>query len=321
MRRMAPAVTLAIPVRNGERFLEQAIASLRAQTFADFELIIVDNASTDTTPEIAQRIAREDGRVRYLRNATNLGAGGNFNRCVELARGALFKWCAHDDLVDPTYVARCVGALNARPDAVTAYGRLVGIDAQGQQTGYVEAPLDVPEDASAAVRFRALLYRQGLDAAIFGLHRRSVLLASSLHLPYYGSDCALLAELGLIGAFVHVPEAVLFSRDHPSRSVNLASTERLAWQAPVALQANPHEFTSRVGHLLTIAFRHRARAPVVITGPTVLFWAAHPVRLGRMGLELVGAFSPGLRARLRAFGLSALRLFGKADTKRGRQDA
>jgi glycosyltransferase involved in cell wall biosynthesis len=318
---MAPPVTLAIPVYNGERFLDQAIASLRAQTFGAFELLIVDNASTDSTLDIAQRAARDDARIRLVRNATNLGAGGNFNRCVDLARGALFKWCAHDDLIDPTYLARCVAALAAHPEAATAYGRLVGIDAEGQPTGYIEPPLDLPEDAPAARRFRALIYRQGLDAAIFGLHRRSALQASSLHLPYYGSDCALLAELGLIGRFVHMPDAVLFSRDHPGRSVNMASTERLAWQAPVTRQANPHEFSSRVGHLLGIARRHRARAPLAVTGPAVLVWAAHPVRLGRMGLELVGAFSPGLRARLRVLGLRALRPFGGSTGKRGRQDA
>ncbi len=318
---MAPLVSLAIPVRNGERYIEQAIASIRAQTFTDYELIIVDNASTDATPAIANRLVREDARVRYVRNAADIGAGGNFNRCVELAAGELFKWCAHDDLISPTYLERCAEALALHPEAVIAYGRLVGIDEDGKPTGYVEEPLAAPDDASAALRFKLVTYRQGLDAAIFGLHRRSALLSSSLHLPYYGSDCALLSELALMGRFAHVPDAILFSREHPSRSVNLASSERLAWQAPVAEPANAREFTSRVRHLFAIAWRHRARAPVLATGSAVLVWAAHPVRFGRVALEAIGAVSPSLRARLRAVGLAALRRIGGPSKKRGRQDA
>lgn len=317
---MAPLISLAIPVRNGESFIEEAISSLRAQTFTDFELIIVDNASTDATAAICERLAREEPRIRYVRNATDIGAGGNFNRCVELASGELFKWCAHDDLIGPTYLQLCVQALAAEPGAVTAYGKLVGIDALGNRTGYVERPLAAPRDASAALRFKLVTYRQGLDAAIFGLHRRSALLSSSLHRPYYGSDCALLSELALLGTFVHVPEAELFSREHPSRSVNLASSDRLAWQAPKADGAYPREFTSRVRHLFEICLRHRNRAPVLATGSAVLVWAAHPVRFGRLALEAIGRVSPSLRSRLRAAGLAALCRFSGPE-KRGRQDA
>ncbi len=318
---MAPLVTLAIPVRNGEAYLAQTLGSIRAQSFVDYELLIVDNASTDATPAIARHAVREDARVRYVRNETDLGAGGNFNRCVELARGELFKWCAHDDLIGPAYLELCVAALAARPEAVLAYGPLIGIDAQGARTGYVEAPLALPEGASTALRFKLLTYRQGLDAAIFGLHRRAALLESSLHRPYYGSDCALLSELGLMGAFAYVPGAPLYNRDHPSRSVNLASTDRLAWQAPGARQANPREFTSRLRHLLAIAFRHRDRAPLRATLPALLIWAAHPLRFGRLALEAVGSVSPRLRFRLRAAALSVLRLVNGPPKKRGRQDA
>lgn len=304
---MTPAVTLAMPVRNGARFMEAALASLLAQTFTDFELLILDNASTDATPEIARRAAASDRRVRYVRNPTNLGAGGNFNRAAELATAPLFKWCAHDDLVSPDYVAACVATLAAHPDAVTAYGRLVGIDAEGRETGHTEELLPPQTGTPAWRRFRALMYRQGLDAAIFGLHRREALLATSLHRPYYGSDCALLAELALLGPFVLAPGATLYNRDHPSRSVNMASADRLAWQAPAGNRANAHEFSSRVAHLLAIAGRHRDAAPLPLTAGAVLVWSAHPVHLGRLSLEAVGAVSPALRHRVRAAALATAR--------------
>lgn len=318
---MIPAVSLAIPVRNGERFIGAAIESLRTQSFADFELIIVDNASTDATPAICERLARSDPRIRYFRNPADLGAAANFNRGVALASGELFKWCAHDDLVSPDYLERCVAALAARPAAVTAYGRLLGIGENGDPTGYVEEPLPPVDGVSAAGRFRMLNCRQGLDAAIFGLHRRSALLASSLHLPYYGSDCALLAELALLGPFVHVPETVLYSREHPSRSVNLASTDRLAWQAPAGTGASAREFTSRIRHLYAIAYRHRAVAPFPVTAAALTLWLLHPVRLGRVALEGVGIVSPSLRVRLRAAGLAVLGRFAAPSAQRRRQNA
>ena len=134
---MSPALSLAMPVRNGERFIEAAVGSLLAQSFTDYELLIVDNASTDATQQICERLTRSDPRIRYFRNKADIGAGANFNRGVELASGVLFKWCAHDDLISPDYLARCIAALAARPSAVTAYGRLLGIDESGALTGYI----------------------------------------------------------------------------------------------------------------------------------------------------------------------------------------
>src|SRR3989442_1823225 len=71
-----PRVSVGMPVYNGERYLAEAVDSLLAQTYEDFELIICDNASTDRTGEIARSYAARDTRVRYARNEKNLGAGG-----------------------------------------------------------------------------------------------------------------------------------------------------------------------------------------------------------------------------------------------------
>ena len=68
-----PRVTVGLPVFNGERYLSEAIESVLAQTFEDFEVVVSDNASTDGTAEIARRYAERDARVRYVRNATNVG--------------------------------------------------------------------------------------------------------------------------------------------------------------------------------------------------------------------------------------------------------
>ena len=80
-----PRVSIGLPVYNGENYVTEAIGSLLAQTFTDFELIISDNGSTDSTPEICRDFAKRDSRVRYFRHEVNQGAAWNFNRTLELA--------------------------------------------------------------------------------------------------------------------------------------------------------------------------------------------------------------------------------------------
>ncbi|MBW2497607.1 MAG: glycosyltransferase [Deltaproteobacteria bacterium] len=87
----APRVSIGLPVDNGERYLEAAIQSILGQRFTDFELIISDNGSTDRTPEICQRCASRDARIRFTRSSTNRGAAWNFCHVFDLARGECFK--------------------------------------------------------------------------------------------------------------------------------------------------------------------------------------------------------------------------------------
>ena len=75
-----PRVSIGMPVYNGARFIGEAVRSIQAQTFQDFEVVISDNASTDETQEICTRLAAQDSRIRYYRQARNLGAGVAFVR-------------------------------------------------------------------------------------------------------------------------------------------------------------------------------------------------------------------------------------------------
>ena len=93
-----PRVSVGMPVYNSAAFVAGSIGAILQQTFADFELLILDNASTDRTPEICRQFAVADTRVRYERNATNIGAPRNYNAVLGLARAGLFKWCAANDL-------------------------------------------------------------------------------------------------------------------------------------------------------------------------------------------------------------------------------
>ena len=105
-----PTVSIGMPVYNGVPFLNEALDSILAQTYRDFELVISDNASTDETESICRAYAASDPRIRYYRQQENLGAMPNFNRVCELSRGQYFKWAACDDVCSPTASRAAVGA-------------------------------------------------------------------------------------------------------------------------------------------------------------------------------------------------------------------
>lgn len=233
-----PRVSIGLPVYNGEEFLPRAMESLLGQTHRDFELIVCDNASTDGTEAICRDFARRDGRIRYERQAHNVGAAGNFNRTAELARGEYFRWAAHDDVCAPQLIERCVAVLDAHPHAVLAQGQAAIIDRQGRVIatpdgkGMVELldPARMIDSATPARRFVELLLRTKWCFEIFGLVRRPALLRTHLHEPYYGSDKVILASLSLEGTFVTLPQVLFYRRHHPASSTNMKEeTQRQAW--------------------------------------------------------------------------------------------
>jgi glycosyltransferase involved in cell wall biosynthesis len=230
---LAPAVTIGMPVYNGAKYIEQALDSILAQTYTDFELLISDNASTDATEAICRRYAEADSRVRYSRNAKNLGAAANYNRVIHLARGRYFRHAAHDDLLAPTNIERCVDVLDRYPDVVLAYPRMVMIDAAGEKTGTREHSLEL-EDARPSARFAkyARLCDDGsMCDPVFGLFRTGALRETNLLGAYIAADMILLGEMALRGRIVEVPEYLFFERYHAEGSVlsNPTLDDRAAW--------------------------------------------------------------------------------------------
>ncbi len=97
MIRQAPMVSVCIPTYCGSATIGAAIESVLGQKFSDFELIVVDDGSTDETRSIVRSYS--DDRLRYFRNSMNLGPQGNWNRCLELSNGKYFKLLPHDDVL------------------------------------------------------------------------------------------------------------------------------------------------------------------------------------------------------------------------------
>jgi glycosyltransferase involved in cell wall biosynthesis len=106
-----PLVSVCIPTYQGSAFLSTAIDSVLNQSYQDFEIWIVDNNSTDDTPAVVSRYT--DQRIVYIRNEHNLGAVGNFNKCLKLARGKYFKLLPHDDVLANDCLDKQVAVLEA----------------------------------------------------------------------------------------------------------------------------------------------------------------------------------------------------------------
>ena len=216
-----PRVSIGMPVRNGQKYIRQAIDSIRAQTFADWELIVCDNASTDATEQIVREYAASDPRVRYHRNERDIGPAGNHNIGFGLARGEFFRWHAHDDMIAPDYLERCVAALDADPSVVSAHTQTVIVDHEG---AFIENYDFHPrtDAATPARRFAELVlvrHRKHRAVEIFGLMRSSALRRTPLEGSYARGDSVLLARMALLGRFVELPGRGFLSRSHPSQSM------------------------------------------------------------------------------------------------------
>lgn len=107
-----PRISICIPVYNGAKYLEQCLDSVLSQTFSDFEVLIVDDKSSDESFSIAQKYAAADSRFRLVRNEQNLGLVGNWNKCVTLAQGEWIKYLFQDDIFEP----KCLEKLYAVTD-------------------------------------------------------------------------------------------------------------------------------------------------------------------------------------------------------------
>ena len=111
-----PCVSLLVTVYNRAGFLGQTLQSILASDFRDFEVVVVDDCSTDRSLEVAERIAREDYRIRLIQNEQNLGDYGNRAKAASLARGKYLKYVDSDDLIYPHTLQVMVDAMEKNPE-------------------------------------------------------------------------------------------------------------------------------------------------------------------------------------------------------------
>lgn len=126
-------ISVCIPTYNGARYLADALRSVLAQTYDDFELIVCDDASTDETVKVAASF--RDERLRVVINPSRLGLVGNWNRCLELTGGEYIVLFHQDDLMYPENLRQKADLLSRQPDAAFVHSDIDCIDESGRVIG------------------------------------------------------------------------------------------------------------------------------------------------------------------------------------------
>lgn len=290
-----PLASILIPVYNRAGLIEATIRSALAQSYDPIEVVVVDNASTDATWEVLQRLALEDPRLRIFRNETNLGPVRNWRACAEHARGHYAKILWSDDLIEPSYLERCLPVL------------------EQPGVGFVYTTARVFGDVNES---RALIYRS-LPAGVHASRRYVQGIFEDGDLPV-SPGCAVLRRSDLLkNLLVDVPNPVgsdfaqhaigndlliflLTAADHPAFGV---------MAEPLSLfRAHQGSITSSTAPVRLVANYDLAKAYFAATrlgGDPALarlldvYLHIHLRRYGEMpyGLRRVGDFYPGQAER------------------------
>jgi hypothetical protein len=280
-------------VWNGEESLATSIDSVLAQTFEDFEILISDNASDDGTRGISEEFAIADDRIRYVRNAENIGQNQNFRQVLTIFRGEMVRLMSVGDTLAPGYLEATVAAMAATPEAVLATTDQLHVT-EGEAVHTVEYRGVRPDSADPIERLdeilRLLSSRTPFQIdPVYSLIRGSALAHTGLIRPIRFGDQTLAAELALQGPYVHVPETLSQRRWDPLpsgsealRRYTGAESRGLKGEAQAALQ-RPLMIRYIAGQLLSrsdLTAAQRARGLTVI--------GAYAARLGRRRLGNLG---------------------------------
>lgn len=206
-----PKISIGIPAYNSATTIAASIESLLAQTFGDFELIVSDNASIDSTREIVESLAQSDRRIRYVCQPENIGANRNYSYVARAARGEYFKWASSSDWCAPTFLAKCLNSLQQNNDAVLAAPRTRLF--AGDLTTATDYMYDTEIlDSSPLARLIKLNSGKRLNNAVNGLIRVEALRRTRLIDLFYHADVVLMGHLAMLGKIILVDEFLYYRR-------------------------------------------------------------------------------------------------------------
>jgi glycosyltransferase involved in cell wall biosynthesis len=220
-----PVVSVVMPTYNGERFLRPAIESILNQTFSDFELIVVDDASTDSTPQILAELRDKDCRLIVITNDRNLGIAGGTNRALAAARGQYVALQDHDDISLPHRFQTQVDFLDSHPDIALVGSAATLIDENG--VAYAEFPLPCEE---IDIKWRLLFYGDAFHYTSTMVRRGAL-----VEIEGYGEDPAFrfaeaydpFSRLAMRYHVANMPETLVLWRRHPGATSLQRQQEQL----------------------------------------------------------------------------------------------
>ena len=200
-----------MPVYNADRYLAEAIGSILDQTHRSFELIIIDDASSDKTREIIEGFAKHDKRIRYIRNDERTGIVPSLNQAISLSRGEYIARMDSDDVAIATRLEKQVEYLEHHKDIALVGSDLTVIDANGKEIGTRIYP-----KTSAEILSKILFYNPVAHPAV--MLRKSVLSSVGGYDPAFtfAEDYELWLRIGKRYKFANLQEPLLKYRLHPA---------------------------------------------------------------------------------------------------------
>lgn len=213
MSEAVPMVSVVMPVRNGERFIAEAIGSVLGQTLRDLELLVIDDASSDRTAEITAGFA--DPRVRLLRNGQRQGVSASRNRGMAEARAPYVAFLDADDVAYPTRLSRQLAYLQAHPTVAVVGTHVDCIDESGQFL-FSEPEGHRPCDPRAV---RLELLKRACILPSTAVARREVLLAQGGFAAMdYAEDHDLWCRVAIRHDLAILPDRLVAYRYHASQA-------------------------------------------------------------------------------------------------------
>ena len=223
-----------MPVYNGELFIKKSIESILVQTFTDFELIISDNSSTDSTQEICQNFLKKDNRIRIFKQKENIGVHRNFNFLLSQAKGKYFAWAAVDDYLDNDFMEKNLKVLESNDSIVSSIGKIIpyGTDSLNIDSKLIDTSnypkflknfvkhsrhkkmIDTaPVSGNINSRIRTLLKITKSLGRFYGVHRTEQLKQCIVQKPFINVEVSVFLNLLRLGDFHEESSTTLYEFD------------------------------------------------------------------------------------------------------------
>ncbi len=207
---MSPTVSVGIPTFQRAQLMRQAILSVLQQTYQDFEIVVVDDCSSDDTADVVASIA--DARIKYFRNPSTVGVPRNWNECVRRARGEFFALLPDDDVFCQGFLAEMLGVLGTHPDVAFAQCAFYRVDEQLRPIDTISASTsELTLAGEKALIWQMTTLRCNPVSLLF---RRSAMLAMGLWREDYWDDWAFIVRMAYRLGFTFVPKPLAANRTH-----------------------------------------------------------------------------------------------------------
>lgn len=247
MQYQLPLVSIGMPTYNRGEYIPAAINSLLNQSYKNFELIISDNASTDKTRKICVAYAQKDKRIRYIRQASNIGPLNNFQFVLNMAKGKYFMWASDDDFWYKDFITTILGALMENNDRVIGFCNYIYFNTDSS----VKKIISINNNLSMRNRLIEFLenYQHLLGSLYYGIFKTDILRSiGGIHRdsrPYYkAGDSLTMFKVLLLGNFIHVNKILFKKRDTSGFLYNDYKTlKNLNFSPPVMFRIRRYLYT------------------------------------------------------------------------------